>query len=139
MNRTEIENYVKQLPAVQTQQYFYTFVGTTSKVFYRFLKRESLMNLEGNISLDNYTVKDLYEMVLQKIVEKENAEEKLSKCLLIAVLLGLRRSLINNLKTAIVAKATGIDLASMSVLEQEKVCDAMILAGFYFNCKDPIA
>jgi hypothetical protein len=139
MNRNEIENYVKQLPSVRTQQYFYVFIATRSKGFYRFLKRESLISLEDNSLLDDYAVKDLHEMVLQKYIEQESTEEKQNKDLLSSFLLGLKRGLINKGKSAIVAMATGIDLASMPVLEKEKVHDAIILAGFYFNCKDTIA
>jgi hypothetical protein len=136
MNRLEVESYVKQLSSVHTQQYFYLFIETTSKGFCRFLKRESLINLESNVSVEDYTVKDLYEMVQQKSAELEITDEKQSKSLLYQLLLGLKRGLISKGQSKIVKMAAGIDLASMSVLEKEKVDKAIILAGFYFNCKE---
>lgn len=135
MNRTEVETYVKQLP-IKTQQYFHDLIQTKSSACYSFLKGDFLaIFIPQGTSIDDYTVKGLHDIAQKQSdkMEAQLAEEK--KNPLKALLFGVKQGAVQGGLSFIL----DIDLRKLSVLERKKVGDAMILAGIYFKCEDPIA
>lgn len=135
MNRTEVENYAKQMPTV-TQQYFHGLIETKSTACYSFLKGDFLaIFIPEGTNLDDYTVKELHGIAQKKSDELEAEQANQKKNPFKALFLGVNQGLTQKGLSLIL----DIDLSKLSVLERKKVGDAMMLAGIYFKCETPIA
>ena len=135
MNRTEVENYAKQMPTV-TQQYFHDLIQTKSSACYSFLKGDFLeIFIPKSTNLDDYTVKELHGIAQKKSDELEEEKANQQKNPFKALFLGINQGLTQKGLSIIL----DIDLSKLSVLERNEVGDAMTLAAIYFNCETPIA
>ena len=129
MNRTEVENYVKQMPT-DTQKHFNGLIGGTEKSPHQiFLKNDFLPILIPQcISFADYSVKELHEIVQRKTDELK-AESLNKKDPFNALRLDASQGSVKE----IISLILGIDLLKVSALERKEIDDAMILAAIYIQ------
>lgn len=129
MNRTEVENYVTQLP-IDTQKHFNGLIGGTEKSPHQiFLKNDFLpIFIPQCMSFVNHSVKELHEIAQRKSDELK-AESTNKKDPFNALQLGVNQSSVKE----IISLIFGIDLLKVSALERKEIDDAMMLAAVYIQ------